>query len=184
MKERTLVLIKPDGVQKSLTGKIIQRFEDAGLIIVAMKMVWADEELAKNHYYLEEEWAKNLYDKTVQTYKKQNKEPPTSCHLEWGKTIQERLISYLNEGPVVAIIFEGPHAIDIVRKIIGPTEPRSAPPGTIRGDLASIESYAISDNEERPVKNLIHASDSEESAKREIGLWFSIDEMHSYSKKH
>ncbi len=88
----------------------------------------------------------------------------------------------LIEGPVIALILEGPHAIEIVRKMVGTTEPRQSPPGTIRGDFAMIESYQLSDSKNRVLRNLIHASDSKETADREINLWFSNNEIHSYKK--
>ena len=182
MDERTLVLIKPDGVRKSISGKIVSRFEDAGLKIIGMKMVYADKELAENHYYLNEEWARNVYEKTKKGYDESGKKFPYKDHLEIGKTIQKWNMEFLMEGPVIAIVFQGPHAIEISRKIIGSTEPRTSPAGTIRGDFASVESYAVADEGKRVLRNLIHASDSTASAKREIALWFSIDELHSNYK--
>lgn len=179
MKERTLVLIKPDGVKRSISGKIISRFENSGLKIIAMKMIWIDEELAKNHYFLDENWAKEVYKKTKAGYEKEGKEFPYKDHMEIGQTIQSWNMKFLMEGPVIAIVLEGPHAIELVRKLIGSTEPRSSTPGTIRSDFASVESYAIADNKKRVMRNLTHASDSEETAKREIALWFSPEELHS-----
>lgn len=183
MIEKTLVLIKPDGVKRSISGKIISRFEDLGLKIVGMKMVWADEELAKNHYYLDEEWAKSVYEKTIAVYKKDNREPDFKDHLEIGSRIQKWNMDFLREGPVIAIVLEGPHSVELARKIVGSTEPRQASPGTIRGDFASIESYKVADTKKRVLRNLVHASDSVDNAKREISLWFSIDEIHSYKKE-
>ena len=182
MQEKTLVLIKPDGVRKSISGKIISRFEDAGLKIVAIKMVWADEELAKNHYYLDEEWAKGIYEKTKNSYEKEGKKLEEKDHLELGKKIQAYLTEYIKEGPVIAIVLEGPHAVELIRKIIGATEPRSSAPGTIRSDFASIESYPRADSDKRAIRNLIHASDSVENAKREISLWFASEEIHGNYK--
>lgn len=181
--EKTLVLIKPDGVQRSLVGKITSRFEDAGLKIVAMKMFHASPELAQKHYPLDEEWAKNVYDKTKKAFDKEGKEMKFSTHMELGKTLQSWLVDFITESPVVAIVLEGPHAIELVRKIIGSTEPRQAAPGTIRGDFASIESYALGDKKDRTIRNLIHASDSPETAKKEIETWFSHEEIHDYKKE-
>ncbi|MEK6898380.1 MAG: nucleoside-diphosphate kinase [Nanoarchaeota archaeon] len=182
MKERTLVLIKPDGVKRGICGKIISRFEEAGLKIIGMKMVWANEELVKNHYYLDENWAKSVYEKAKKDYEKERKKFPYKDHMEIGKQIQKWNMNFLMEGPVLSIVLEGPHAIELVRKIIGPTEPRSALPGTIRSDFASVESYKVSDENKRVIRNLAHASDSEETAKREINLWFSPEELHSNYK--
>ena len=170
--EKSLVLIKPDGVKRALIGKIISRFEEAGLIITGMKMVMATESLAKNHYFLDEEWAKNVYEKTKKAYEKEGKSMRYKDHMDLGKTIQNWNMKFLMEGPVIAVVVEGPHAIELVRKIIGSTEPRQALPGTIRGDFASIESYVIADAQNRVLRNLVHASDSVENANREISLWF------------
>ncbi|MDO8459552.1 MAG: nucleoside-diphosphate kinase [Nanoarchaeota archaeon] len=178
--EKTLVLIKPDGVQKAIVGRIISRFEETGLKIIGMKMVWVDEEFAEKHYPLDEVWAKNVYDKTKKVYDSSGKKMKQDNHIEFGKTIQKWNMNFLKEGPIVAIVLEGPHAIDLVRKMIGATEPRQAAPGTIRGDFASVESYILADAKERAVRNLLHASDSVEGAKREIDLWFSEFEIHNY----
>lgn len=182
VKERTLVLIKPDGVVRSIVGEIITRFERTGLKIIAMKMAWADEKLARQHYILEEQWAKNVYDKTKAGYDKENKPFPYKSHMELGEKIQSWNAKFLQEGPVIALILEGPHAIEIVRKMVGSTEPRQATPGTIRGDYAMIESYALADSKTRVLRNLAHASDSKETAEREIAVWFTKQEIHSYTK--
>ena len=182
MIERTLMLIKHDGVARGLVGNIISRIENIGLKIIATKMIWADEELAKNHYHLDETWAKNLFEKTKAVYDKEGKKFPYKTHLEIGKQIQSWNMKFLQEGPVIAIVIEGPHSIEIIRKIIGSTEPRQASPGTIRGDFAMIESYVLADAKQRVLRNLVHASDSKENAEREIALWFSPNEIHSYKK--
>jgi nucleoside-diphosphate kinase len=154
MIERTFVLIKPEGVQRHLVGKIISRFEDAGLKIIGMKMHWADKEFAKKHYT--EDIAKRR-----------------------GEKVRELLLEYLIEGPIIAFVLEGVNAIENTRKIVGGTEPKSAPPGTIRGDFAHI-SFAYADEKEKAVKNLIHASANTKDAKHEIALWFEDSELHSY----
>ncbi|MBI4116730.1 nucleoside-diphosphate kinase [Candidatus Pacearchaeota archaeon] len=181
-REKTFVLIKPDGVKRGISGKIISRFEEAGLKIVAMKMLSADEELAKKHYFLDEEWAKNVYEKSKKSYDKEGRKFPYKGHMHIGKTIQSWNCDFLCEGPIIAIVLQGPHAIEIVRKIVGSTEPRSSQPGTIRGDFVSIESYAVADENKRVMRNLVHASDSVENAKREISLWFSPNEIHENYK--
>ncbi|MEK6847341.1 MAG: nucleoside-diphosphate kinase [Nanoarchaeota archaeon] len=183
MIEQTLVLIKPDGVKRNLVGKIIQRFEESDLKIKAIKMLQADESLAKNHYALDETWAKNVFDKTKASYEKENKPFKYKTHIDLGKTIQKWNMEFLTEGPVIAIIIEGPHAIELIRKMVGSTEPRSAQPGTIRGDFASTESYALADSQNRVLRNLIHASDSQTTAQREISLWFKNEEIHQYKKE-
>jgi nucleoside-diphosphate kinase len=183
MIEQTLVLIKPDGIARNLIGKIISRFEETGLKVIAMKMVWADEELAKNHYFLDESWAKNTYEKSKSASEKEGRKFPYKDHMEFGKLIQKRNMKFITEGPVISMVLEGPHAIEIVRRMVGATEPKSASPGTIRGDFAMIESYAMADGKDRVTRNLVHASDSQENAKREIALWFKKDEIHSYKKE-
>ena len=180
--EQTLILIKHDAVQRSLIGKIISRFEDSGLKIIAMKMVWPDDKITAAHYPLDEEWAKNIFEKTSSVYKKAGKEMEYKNYKELGKAVQSWLLNFLKEGPIVAFVLEGPHAIEIARKIIGHTEPRQAAPGTIRGDFISVESYALSDKNKRVIRNLVHASDSVENAKREIALWFKPNEIHDYKK--
>lgn len=175
--ERTLVLIKPDGVKRGITGKIISRFEDTGLKIIAMKMTWINEEYAKRHYVLDDEWAKGVFEKTKAAFEKENMPMKHKTHLEMGEDIQKKNVTFLTEGPIIAIILKGPHAIEIVRKMIGNTEPRQAIPGTIRGDFSSIESYSVAYTEGRVIRNLIHASDSQASAEREIELWFKKEEI-------
>ena len=157
-KERTLVLIKPDGVVRQLAGKIIMRFEDAGLKIVGMKMVWADKEFAKKHYGEEIE-------------------------QKHGKRVREGLVKYISEGPVVAMVLEGVEAVNVVRKIVGSTYPNEALPGTVRGDFAHI-SRDYANSKEVNVRNLIHASSSRKDADIEIALWFEKEEMHSYTSVH
>jgi len=184
MTERSLVLIKPDGVKRAIVGKIITRFEETGLKIVGMKMVWVSESHAKEHYRLDEEWAKNVFDKTKKAYEKEGKPMKYKDHMDLGSTIQRWNMNFLTEGPVIAMVIEGPHAIELVRKMIGSTEPRQAQPGTIRGDFATTESYATADVKQRVLRNLIHASDGPETAKREISLWFKNEELHTYKTVH
>jgi len=180
--ERTLVLIKPDSLKRGIVGKIISRFEEAGFKIVAMKMLEIDEKFAKEHYLLEEAWAKKSYQKTKEIHDKIGHKLPFKDHMDYGRTIQQWNANVLIDGPVIAFILEGPHAVELTRKLIGPTEPRQAPPGTIRGDFMTIESYAVADKKQRALKTLVHASDSVENAQREIALWFDAEEIHSNYK--
>lgn len=158
MIERTLIMIKPDGVERCLTGKILARFEEAGLKIVGLKMLHADKKMAMRHYT--EDLAKRR-----------------------GEHIRNVMIEYISEGPVVAAVLEGVSAVEIVRKITGDTEPRTAMPGTIRGDFTHV-SYKYADSRKGPVKNVIHASSDITDAKREIELWFGKNELHSYKSVH
>jgi len=154
MIERTLVLLKPDTVQRALVGNVINRFENAGLKIVGIKMVWADKDFSKKHY---------------------------ADHI--GKAFYKGLEEFITQGPVIAMAIEGIEAIDTVRKMVGSTEPKKAQPGTIRGDFAH-HSYAYADKKGIAIKNLIHASDSAKSAKRELELWFKKSELHTYKTVH
>jgi nucleoside-diphosphate kinase len=176
-KEKTLVLIKPDAIKRGIFGKILTRFEDAGFKIVAMKMLQIDEKFAKNHYILEEEWAKKSYAKTKEIHDKIGHKLAFKDHMDYGRTIQQWNANVLIDGPLIAFILQGAHAVEMVRKMIGPTEPRQAQPGTIRGDFITVESYAVADAKQRAIKTLVHASDSVENAKREINLWFKPKEI-------
>ncbi len=157
MKERSLVLLKPDAVKRTLMGRIISRFEDAGYKIVGLKMIWIDETLGKKHYF-------DLAERR-------------------GEKVLNSMLKYMTEGPVVAICIEGINAVENIRKMVGGTEPKSALPGTIRGDFAHI-SFAHADHQDKAVTNLIHASGNLEEAKQEIALWFKGEELHSYKTVH
>lgn len=154
--QQTLVLVKPDGVARGLTGEIIKRFEQRGLKIIALKLVKVNIDHAKQHYT----------------------EDISERH---GEKIRNQLLDYVTGGPVVAMIIEGVDAIENVRKLSGATESKSAAPGTIRGDFTHV-SYAHADAKEIPVRNVIHASGNEEDAKHEVALWFSIDEICGYKR--
>ena len=158
MIERTLVLLKPDAVQRGVMGRILMRFEDAGLKIVGMKMEWADKKFALKHYT--EDLAKRA-----------------------GSHVREMIAEFLTTGPVLALVIEGVNAIENVRKLVGATEPKAAAPGTIRGDFSHM-SYGYADAKKVPVKNLVHASSSKEDSAAEIKLWFSQKELHSYKSVH
>lgn len=176
--ERTLVVLKPDSIQRSLVGEIISRFERKGLKIVAMKMVLPTSELARKHYDMPEEDLTALGMKAINAYKEKGidiKKTP----LEIAHDIQKRLVRYLTTGPVIAMVLEAAHAVEVVRKIRGGTNPLTADLGSITADL-TIDSYFISDPDERAVRNLVHASGSREEAEREIKLWFRADEIVDY----
>lgn len=140
--ERTLVLVKPDGMQRSLTGEIIARLERTGLKIVAMKTLWMDEELARRHYAVHE-----------------------------GKSFFLKLVKFITSCPIVAIVFEGRKAVEVVRKVMGTTDGAAAAAGTIRGDLGIDLGM-----------NLVHGSDSAENARKEIALFFKEAEILSYTR--
>ena len=143
MNERTLVLIKPDGVQRGLVGRIIDRYEQRGLRMVGLKMVDVDRDLAERHY---------------------------AIHRD--KPFFPGLVEFITSAPLVALVMEGPNAVAVCRAINGATRPQDAAPGTIRGDLA-LETG----------QNLVHASDSAETAEGEVDLWFGSDELFEYARE-
>jgi nucleoside-diphosphate kinase len=183
--ERTVVLVKPDGVKRGLIGEIISRFEKAGLKLVAMKMVKVDKEFASKHYGYSDEWFENVGKKLKEFYQEQGYDPGEEINKmsnkEIGEMVQSWKVEYLTEGPVVAMILEAPGAVSIVRKMVGSTFPQSAQPGTIRGDY-SFDSPFLSNVKRRSVYNLIHASGAPEEAELEIELWFKNDEITQYKR--
>ena len=154
MIEQTLVLIKPDGVARGLIGEVIKRFEQRGLKISGLKMVKIDSDFSKKHY---------------------------AEHIE--KDFYKGLEDFIISGPIIAMVIEGVDSIENVRKIVGETESKSANPGTIRGDFSHV-SYSHADEKRIAIKNIIHASGNSEDARKELSLWFSIDELHNYKKSN
>ena len=154
MIERTLILLKPDCVTRGLIGELISKFEKIGFKIVGMKMPWIKDELARQHY-------------------------PDSIEEKYGEEIRNKIVNYIKEGPIVAIVIEGVNAIENVRKIVGATYPNEALPGTIRGDYAHISKDYANENKKN-VYNLIHASANKEDAESEVKLWFTLEELHDY----
>lgn len=152
--ERTLVLLKPDAVQRAVMGEIITRFEKTGLKIIGMKLVWVDKEFSRKHY---------------------------AEHI--SKPFYAGLEEVITAGPILAMVIEGVESIATIRKIVGATEPKSAAPGTIRGDYAHV-SYGYADAKKIGIKNLIHASANADDAKKEVALWFTDKELHNYKTVH
>lgn len=177
--ERTLAVIKPDGVQRTLIGEIIGRYERLGLKLLAIKMVIPTPEFVEQHYTLDPAWREVTGKKTIEGYRKRGLTPPSEDPFEITAKILEGLKKYLSAGPVVAMVWQGAHAVELVRKITGGTEPRSSDVGTIRGDYV-LDSYQMSDKDGRAVRNLVHASGSEEEANMEIAHWFKPEELHNY----
>jgi len=177
--EKTLVIIKPDGVQRSLIGEIIKRFERVGLKIVALKMFVPDAEQVRKHYTVDPEWIRKVGEKSIAGYEKKGLTPPTNNPVEIGEKVLENLTKYMSSGPVVGMVLQGVHAVGIVRKIVGGTEPLTSDVGTIRGDFV-LDSYQISDTDGRPIRNLIHASGNTDEANAEINLWFNENEVIKY----
>ncbi len=180
MIQKTLVLVKPDGVQRGLIGEFISRFERCGLKIIAMKMVYPNEQLAGDHYIADEEWLVTVGKKQKEAYAKKGLTIDKD-EKEIGHGVRNQLISFLTMSPIVALVLEGHNAVAHVRKIVGSTSPGDANPGTIRGDY-SFDTYELADNSKRPIQNLIHASGKVEEAEREIKLWFREEELHSWTR--
>lgn len=177
--EQTLVLIKPDGVQRGLVGEILGRFERAGLKITAMKMVHPSHEDVDKHYALTEEWMKGVYEKAKAKYDASGQAFPFADHVAYGTEIKNGLVEFLKSAPIIALVLEGEKAVPLVRKLVGATEPASSAPGTIRGDFA-LDTYALANGQNRPVRNLIHASGTTEEAQNEIKVWFTDTELYKY----
>ena len=177
--EQTLVIIKPDGVQRSLVGEIIKRLERVGLKLAGLKMSVPSEDMIEKHYTLDPEWRRVTGEKTIAGYKKKGLKPPIEDPLEITKILLQTLKKYLTSGPIIIMAWQGAHAVSIVRKITGGTEPLTSDVGTIRGDFV-LDSYQMSDTDGRAVRNLIHASGSVEEANNEIKHWFKKDELINY----
>jgi nucleoside-diphosphate kinase len=177
--ERTLVIVKPDGVQRSLIGEVIKRYEQCGLKLVALKMVIPSRELALKHYSVDPEWALKTGTKSIESYKSKGLKPPSDNPVELAEDVRKRLVDFISSGPVVPMVWQGMSAVAIIRKITGSTEPLTSVPGTIRGDY-TIESYTASDLTGRAVRNIIHSSGSAQEAADEIKLWFKPEEILNY----
>ncbi|MFA7676291.1 MAG: nucleoside-diphosphate kinase [Candidatus Shapirobacteria bacterium] len=177
--EKTLVLVKPDGVQRGLIGETIKRYEQCGLKLVAIKMTIPSKKVALAHYSVDPEWAFKTGTKSIEAWKAKGLTPPTEDPIELAEGVRKQLITFLNSGPVVAMVWQGMNAIGVVRKITGGTEPLTSVPGTIRGDY-TIDSYRASDLDKRAVRNIIHASGSIEESEKEMAIWFKPEEIISY----
>lgn len=178
--EQTLVIIKPDGVQRTLIGEIIKRYEQVGFKLKALKLIVPSPEKAKEHYMVGgEEWLETVGTKAAAAYEKKGMKSPFATPRENGVAILEANAKYLSAGPVIAMVWQGAHAIEVIRKITGGTEPRSSDVGTIRGDYM-LDSYMMADTDARSIRNLIHASGSVEEAEKEIAIWFAKDEIYDY----
>jgi len=170
MIERTLVLIKPDGVQRKLIGNIIKRFEDNGLEVTSMKMITADSEIVEKHYPAEEDYLISLGKKSADAGDK------IDNYKEQGMMIVNGLRGYLTGNAIVAMVIEGKKAITMVRKIVGHTNPVKAEKGSVRGDLGE-DDILTANKAKRAVRNLVHASGNKEEAEKEIKLWFDESEL-------
>lgn len=188
MVERTFVMVKPDAIQRGIIGDIISRFERVGLKVVGARMIQVPEELANRHYPKDrEEFIIGMGKKTLENYQEQGLDPKKELGSddpkEIGILIQKWLVDFLTSSPVMSLVLEGPHAVEVVRKIVGFTLPSQAVPGTIRGDY-SFDSSALANTGNRPVRNLVHASGNREEADFEISLWFEEDDLFDYDTIH
>jgi nucleoside-diphosphate kinase len=156
--EKSLVLLKPDALDRGIVGEIIHRFERAGIKIVGLKMVIANEETAKKHY-------------------------TEDLAIRRGEAVRELMIKMISSGPIIALALEGVEVVEVVRKMVGTTEPKSAAPGTIRGDYAHV-SFKHADEHKMGVFNLIHASGSKEEGEMEVAVWFTLEELMSHSPSY
>ncbi len=184
--QQTYCMIKPDGVQRGLTGEIIRRIELSGLKIVSLKMVQATREQIIAHYPMSDQaWVDRLGDKGLNTFNDLDLDAKeilgTDNKSEIGKFVAGALLDYMTSGPVVCMIVEGIQAIDMVRKLAGHTLPFKADMGTIRGDF-SVDSPAIANVEGRAIHNLFHASETTKEAQNEITLWFGSEESVTYNR--
>ncbi|MEK7134327.1 MAG: nucleoside-diphosphate kinase [Patescibacteria group bacterium] len=177
--ERTLVIVKPDGIQRSLVGEMVKRYERIGLKLVGIKMLVPTVEHVEKHYTLDPEWRRITGEKTIAGYEKKGIEPPSRDPLAITAVILESLKKYLTAGPVIAMVWQGAHVVSIVRKITGGTEPLTSDVGTIRGDYM-LDSYQMSDQDSRAIRNLIHASGTVGEAEKEIAYWFKQEEIFDY----
>lgn len=177
-KERSLVIIKPDGVQRALMGEIISRFERTGLKFISMKLIVPKAEQCWAHYNKDDEWFMKKGTRVVED-RKTHGLPIEKEAMEYGKDIIQSNVDFFTSGPVLAMVIEGNQSVAIVKKIVGGTEPTTSDVGTIRGDL-TVDSYALSSLDNRAVRNLIHCSDSPEEAERELQIWFTKEELVGY----
>lgn len=183
--EKTFVMVKPDGVRKGLIGEIINRFERRDLKVVALEMFMPTKDQIHNHYPKDEAWIKRLGEKSLNTYQKYNIDPKpllgTADAMEIGKMVREWLVDFMVSAPLVKMVVQGVHAVDMVRKIAGPTLPFMADMGTLRGDFSN-DSPALANAEKRAVMNLLHASETPEEAEHEIKHWFGKSPIFDYKR--
>lgn len=181
-KERTLVIVKPDGVQRGLIGEIVRRFERTGLKFVGFKFLVPTPEQCLVHYNKDDAWFLRKGERFIEDLKAEDL-PVEKDALSYGKSIIDTVIKFMTAGPVLSMVIEGNQSVAIVTKITGTTEPATSDVGTIRGDL-TVDSYSHSAVQNRSVRNLIHCSESPEDAEREIKVWFDPEELINYRTTH
>ena len=184
-KQRALIIIKPDGVQRGLLGKIVNRFEQVGLKIIGLKFEMADEKKVITHYPETDAWFKKVGGRTLTNYAKKGLDVKkifnTDDPIQIGRTVKKWLVTYFQESPVLIMALESYDCIEIVRKLSGNTIPVLANPGTIRGDF-SHDTIDLANEQNRPLRNIIHASDTVEDGEKEVKVWFKDDELFDYER--
>ncbi len=183
--EKTVLLVKPDGVKRGLVGDIISRIEQRGLKIIALKMLNTSQEKASGHYPGTDEWLIGMGNKTLENYEKYDKDANEELGTDDPKKIGEMIydwnVEYLTSGPMVAVLIKGLHAIDMVRKIVGHTLPSKADMGTFRGDY-SVDSPTLANEGKRAIRNLVHASGDPDEAAHEVKYWFDDKDICDYKR--
>ena len=179
IQEKSLVIIKPDGVQRSLIGQVVTRLERVGLKLIALKFQIPTPSQARAHYTIDPDWIEKVGKKSIAGLEKMGQDITGLDPFHIGNKVLIRLEKYLSSGPVVIMVWQGAHAVDVIRKLVGGTEPRTSDVGTIRGDFVH-DSYQIADIENRSVRNVVHASGTIEEALNEIQVWFKEEELISY----
>ncbi|KKP86130.1 MAG: Nucleoside diphosphate kinase [Candidatus Roizmanbacteria bacterium GW2011_GWA2_35_8] len=184
--ERTLIIIKPDAVKRGLIGTIIDTFEKVGLKLMATKMLKPEAGVIKNHYPGTPEWIREMGEKTLASFKQSGADVKekmgTDDPTKLGQFVYDRLIKYWQEGPIVVMIWEGPDAVAIARKLRGHTIPLLAQTGTLHSDY-SFDSSTLSSGLDRVVKTFVHASGSTDEAEREIKYWFPNVKLNGYERE-
>ena len=177
--ETTVIIIKPDGVQRSLIGEVIKRYERVGLKLVGLKYTTAKPETIREHYTNDPKWIEKTGQKLIENLKALNIPLDTEDYIEQGERVLARLVQYMTSCPVVVMAWQGAHAVSVARKITGGTEPRTSDVGTIRGDFM-LDSYPMANEDGRSVRNIVHASGTVEEAERELKIWFKDEEIIKY----
>ena len=176
--ERTMIAIKSESIQRHLIGEFMTKFEKRGLKMIACKLVAPDAELIGQHYADDEDWYVSSGTKTRANYEAKG-EKNLLEPAEYGRMTRGKLMNSLRDRPILVMIWEGSHAVELGRKTAGATNPLVADIGSIRGDYSS-DSYEVSDDTGRAIQSLVHASGSVEEAEREISLWFTPEEILDY----
>jgi len=183
--QQTVVLVKPDGVRRGLVGEILERFEKVGFKVAALKMVWVDRDQVAKHYMDEKEYLTSVGQRSLDDYVKfgydANESLGTNDPYEIGKMIRHWNMDALTSGPLIAMVLEGISAVEVVRKMVGPTNVSVAPAGTIRGDY-SVDTPVLATLRKRPIKTIVHASGNVKEAEFEKKLWFKEKEIHQYKR--